>query len=562
MTKSTFDQEDGFYFVPLGGSEQFGVNLNAYICNGKILIVDCGIGFADERFPGIDLLLPDPTWLEERKDRIQGVVITHAHEDHVGAMPYLYERFGGPIYCSAFTGAVLKTKFKDAGVRGAQINIVDLPGRLELDDFALEFLPVAHSIPEAFSTVIETDYGKVLHSGDWNLDPAPVVGAKTSADLFRKLGKENLLAYIGDSTNAEVDGRSGSESDVAKGLEKEFQNCKGKIVVTTFSSNIGRIVSIAKAAKANDRRVVIVGRSLHRMVGAAYECGYLQDIPDFISEEDAGYLPDDKIVFVATGSQGEHRAALGKISRGEHYSVKLKRGDTVIFSSRSIPGNEKNINGVKNNLSGAGVNIMTPRDSEHTIHISGHPARDEIAEMLRWIKPQCVIAVHGEHTQIQAHAAFARTCQIKNTIVPNNGSVIRLDGANGKGAPKIVDTIETGLLAVEEKRIIKADHAAIGERRKLQYSGAIHASLVLDSRGELLADPHLDLLGMIDEDNKGEGQIIDTMHDKILDVLEDMNADDILDDDVVCEKIRIGLRRFSMKVLGMKPNTTVHVTRV
>ena len=554
----SFDDQDGFYFIPLGGSEQFGVNLNTYICDGKILIVDCGLGFADENYPGIDLLLPDPAWLSDRKSRIEGLVITHAHEDHIGAMPYLYDRLECPIYCSNFTAAILRHKFKDVGIRGADIRVIDMPGNTQTESFNLGFLPVSHSIPEAFSLTVETKYGKVLHSGDWNLDPSPIVGYVTQADDFRALGKQNLLAYIGDSTNSEVDGRAGSEEKVAEGLAKEFKECNGRIVVTIFSSNIGRIVSIAKAAKEAGRQVCVVGRSLHRMVGAAYECGHMDGVDEFLSEDDIGYIPNDKVVIIATGSQGEHRAALGKISRGDHRNIKLNRGDTVIFSSRAIPGNEKNINNVKNNLAGAGIRIVTPRDSEHCIHISGHPCRDEIAEMLRWTKPACVIPVHGELTQLRAHANFADGCQVKHTVIPSNGSVIRLDD----GAAHIIDSVHTGLLAVDQKRIVQSNHASIHQRKKLQYTGAVHVSLVIDDRGELLADPQLDMIGLVDLKNAGEEQIDNNLYDEICDLVGGMKKGDLKNDDTISDKVGIGVRRFCNMTLGIKPKTTVHVIRV
>lgn len=553
-----FDNQDGFYFIPFGGSEQFGVNLNVYICDGQILIVDCGIGFADESFPGIDLLLPDPTWIAERKDRIEGLVITHAHEDHIGAVAHLYDRLKCPIYCSSFTAVILRHKLNEVGQRGVEIHEIDLPGQATTQSFDLGFIPVSHSIPEAFSLTVETKYGKILHSGDWNLDPAPIVGQMTHADDFRALGKQKLLAYVGDSTNAEVDGRAGSEENVAAGLSEEFKDCKGRIVVTIFSSNIGRIVSIARAAKAVGRQVCVIGRSLHRMVGAAYECGHMGGVDEFISEDDLGYIPNDKIVIIATGSQGEYRAALAKIARGDHRSVKLNRGDTVIFSSRAIPGNEKNINNVKNNLAGAGIRIVTPRTSEHCIHISGHPCRDEIAEMLRWTKPACVIPVHGELTQLRAHANFASACQVKHTVIPSNGSVIRLDD----GEAHAIDAVHTGLLAVDQKRIVDSVHASIHQRKKLQYTGAVHVSLAVDGRGDLVADPKLDLIGLLDFDNAGEEQIEDNLFDEICDIVSDMSRGDLRDDDAISEHVRIGVRRFCVNVLGIKPKTTVHLIRI
>lgn len=549
---------DDFYFLPLGGSEEFGVNLNVYMANGDMLAVDCGIGFADERFPGIDLLLPDPEFLEQYQDDLKGMIITHAHEDHIGAVAHLWERFRCPLYATDFTAAVLRKKLEERGLRKVRIETLSYNESVELGAFEVTPLAVSHSVPQSVSLLMHTEYGNVLHSGDWNLDPCPVLGNGTDEDAFKAAGQDGILAYIGDSTNAEVNGFSGSESDVAKGLEEEFRQCNGKIAITTFSSNIGRVLSIAKAAQACDRQVGIIGRSLHRMIGCAKDCGYLHDIPDFVDEDDLGLIPDDKLVVIATGSQGEFRAALAKISRGDHKSLKLNPDDTVIFSSRAIPGNEREINNVKNNLTGAGVRVITPSDTANKIHVSGHPCRDEIAQMFQWLKPSTVIPVHGERTQLEAHAEFAKTCQVKHTLVPSNGSLIKLSGKQ----PEIIDHLPTDVLAVDQKRIVKSDHQSIIARRKLQYTGAVHVSLVLDAKGKLLAQPQFDTVGLIDVDNPGEIQIEDNLALEIEGLLDDMTFDELLDDHFVSEELRIGLRRFCFHVLGIKPKTTIHVLRV
>ncbi len=550
--------EQGLYFIPLGGSEQFGVNLNVYICDGDLLAIDCGVGFADERFPGIDLLLPDPALLEEYSDQLKGMVITHAHEDHIGAVAYLWDRFRCPLYATPFTASVLRKKLEEQGIKRVKIKLIEADKEFSIGKFKLQPVPVSHSVPESVSLFIKTTYGNVMHSGDWNLDSAPTIGKPTDAKAFQAIGKQGVLAYIGDSTNAEVNGYSGSETDVASGLESLFAECHNKIVITTFASNVGRIHSIAKAAAANDRQVGIIGRSLHRMIGCAKECGYLNDIPDFVTEDDMGYIPDEKLVVIVTGSQGEYRAALAKIARGDHKALSLKKRDTVIFSSRAIPGNEKEINTVKNNLTGAGVQVITPRDTGHKIHVSGHPCRDEIAQMLQWLKPKTVIPVHGERTQLEAHAAFAKECQIGQTLVPANGSVIKLFGAQ----PEIIDHVPTGVLAVDAKRVIDSNHASITQRKKLQFTGALHVSLVLDAKGKVLTAPQFDTLGLLDFDNQGEEQIEENMAIEIDEILDDMSRSELMDDHFVAEKLRIGLRRFCHHVLGIKPKTTVHVLRV
>lgn len=555
---SDFMHEDGLFFVPLGGSEQFGVNLNLYVSDGQMLAVDCGIGFADDRFPGIDLLLPDPRFLEEHADELKGMIITHAHEDHVGAVAYVWERLHCPIYASPFTAAVLRKKFEERNLRHVKIHVV-LPGdTVQIGAFKVQFVPVSHSVPDTCGLIVETEYGRVVHSGDWNLDPAPVTGAPTNEAAFKAAGDAGVLAYIGDSTNAEVDGVSGSEADVAKGLEAEFRQCEGKIAVTTFASNIGRVISIIHAAKACGRKVGVIGRSLHRMIGCAHHCGLLEDVPDLVEEDDLASLADDKQVVIVTGSQGEYRAALAKIARGDYRGFSLKRGDTVIFSARAIPGNEMAINVVKNNLSAGGVNIITPRDTQNVIHVSGHPCRGEIAQMLQWVRPALVVPVHGERVQLDAHAAFVRECQVPQAIVPSNGSVIKL----APGEPKVVDHIETDILAVDQKRIIKATHQSIAARRKLQYTGALHLSLAVDARGELLGQPKLETVGLVDFDNPGEAQIEEALAEEVYDLLEELSWEERLDDHFMSEELRIGLRRFCDHVLGIKPKTSVHVLRV
>lgn len=550
-------KDKGFYFVPLGGAEQFGVNLNVYGCDGDLLAVDCGLGFADERFPGIDLLLPDPAHLEEARDKLAGMIITHAHEDHIGAVAHLWDRLECPLYASPFTAEVLRLKLNEQGYKKVKIHEVRPGQSVEIGSFNVEFAAVAHSIPDSVALRIETKYGAVLHSGDWNLDPSPVVGPRTEAKVFQDIGKRGILAYIGDSTNADRPGTSGSEKDVAAGLAAVMKGHKGKIAVTIFSSNIGRVLSIARAAKACGRDVGVVGRSLHRMIGVGKALGYL-DEAEFISESDMGYLPDDRVVMIMTGSQGEYRSALAKAARGEHPSVSLKRGDCVIFSSRPIPGNEKEIGAVKNNLSGSGIDVITARDTDEVIHVSGHPCQDEIAAMFGWLKPPCVIPVHGERTQLEAHARFAEKCQVGQSIIPHNGTVIKL----APGKPKVVDNIETGLLAVDQRRIIASDHQSILTRRKLQYTGAIHATLVLDGKGNIMADPRVSTLGLIDEEDEAEKKFLEKLHQEIVDIIDDMTDKELSDDHFVSEEMRIGLRRFCVHFLGIKPLTTIHLVRV
>lgn len=553
-----FDPEN-VYFLPLGGSEQFGVNLNVYAYQGKLLLIDCGIGFADNRFPGVDLLLPDPSFVAARTKDIAGLIITHAHEDHIGAVHHLWPRLKCPIYCTEFTAAVLRNKFREAPqCAEAEINIIDFKAPEDIGPFKASFINVAHSIPGACSVVLDTHAGKIIHSGDWNLDPTPVVGDITDQAAFKKLGEEGVLAYIGDSTNSEVAGRAGSEKDAEQGLEAVFRECQGRIAVTIFSSNIARLQSICRAAQATGRTVVPIGRSIHNMIGAAFETGLLKDVPPFANEKDMKKLPADNLVLVVTGSQGEFRSALARIARGEHRDVSFHKGDTVIFSARAIPGNEVEINNVKNNLSASKVTIIDPSDTEHTIHVSGHPYRDEVIDMYSWTRPKLVVPVHGERQQLEAQARLARECQVENVIVPKNGTIVKL----GPGTQEVVGQVTTGLLAVEPNRILAANHQAIVGRRKLQYTGTVHVTLVMDERGSLITDPQITMVGLIDYQDEEEVKLEQTLIHEIEDILADIEQEDLRNDHFVKEEIRIGLRRLVNLVLGLKPKTTVHLVRV
>lgn len=548
----------GLYFVPLGGSEEFGVNFNLYHCDGKWIAFDCGIGFADHRYPNVDILLPDPSYIEARRDDLLGLVITHAHEDHIGAVPYLWPRLKCPIYCTPFTASVLREKFHDyPECKNARIIEIKDNRVLDLDPFKLHFHQVTHSIPQPVATLIETSYGSVMHSGDWNLDADPVLDKPVAAETFKAMGDKGVLAYIGDSTNSPVPGRAGSERDVEKGLASVFKNCQGRIAITIFASNVGRIRSIAKAAKASGRSACIMGRSLHRMVGCAKTNGYLNDVDQFVTEDDLGFIPTDNVVMIVTGSQGEPMAALARMARGEWPKMKLGREDTVIFSSRAIPGNEKEINDVKNNLTAAGVKIIDPDNTKHKIHVSGHPYADEVRDMISWLRPEIVVPVHGERVMLEAQAQIARDLGVPHQIIPVNGAVIRL----APGKPGAIDHVETGLLAVEPNRIIRADHKGITERRKLQFSGAIHVSIAMNAKFDLLMEPQVTLIGLIDE-TTAENQIVSDVREETEAAIYDLKNENIFDVKKYEEEIRISVRRMINQLLGIKPKVSVHILKL
>ena len=377
---------DELLFLPLGGCGEIGMNLNLYGHDGKWLMIDLGITFGNEMTPGIDVIMPDPGFIVEHRADLLGLVLTHAHEDHIGAVPYLWPRLRCPIYATAFTAAVLRRKLAEANLLGeARITEIPMSGRFGLGPFEIELISITHSIPEPNAVVLRTKLGNILHTGDWKLDPDPVVGPITDEAALRQLGGEGVLAMVCDSTNVLVDGRSGSEAEVRQSMDELIGRYRHRVAVACFASNVARIESVTRAGLAHGRHVGLVGRSLRRMVEAARETGYLGDLPDFVEEEDIGHLPRDRVLMICTGSQGEPRSALARIARDEHPDVGLEPGDAVIFSSRIIPGNEHAIGELHNALIRQGIEVVTEKD--HFVHVSGHPARDELAEMYRWVKP-------------------------------------------------------------------------------------------------------------------------------------------------------------------------------
>ncbi|MDF2763106.1 MAG: putative metallo-beta-lactamase [Rhodospirillales bacterium] len=416
---------DELLFLPLGGAGEIGMNLNLYGHAGKWLMVDLGVTFGDEATPGIEVIMPDPRFIEERREDLVGIVLTHAHEDHLGAVPYLWERFGCPVWATPFTAAVLRRKLHETGLAG-RVPILEVPlsGRFQAGPFEIELVTLTHSIPEPNALVIRTGAGTVLHSGDWKFDPEPLVGAPSDIDALRRLGEQNILALVCDSTNALVAGHSGSEAAVREELIRLFGRFNNRIAVACFASNVARLESVVHAALAHDRHVALVGRSMRRIVEAAQETGYLTGLPPFVSEHDAGYLPREKVALLCTGSQGEPRSALARIARNDHPQVTLEPGDAVIFSSRVIPGNEKAIGALQNDLARLDVEIVTAEDEP--VHVSGHPAREELARMYQLVRPRIAIPVHGERRHLEAHARLAEECQVPLAIAAENGRMIRL----------------------------------------------------------------------------------------------------------------------------------------
>jgi len=547
--------EEGLWFLPLGGTGEIGMNFYLYGVDGRWLIVDFGIAFGDDSPPGIDVILPAPGFVEARGEAIEGLVLTHAHEDHLGALAYLWPRLGCPVYATPFTAAFLRLKLRDTDF-GDRVEIREVPlgGTVELGPFALEFVSMTHSVPEPNALAIRTRYGTVVHSGDWKLDPDPMIGETADVERLRALGDAGVLALVCDSTNVFEPGTSGSEADVRDTLVRLIGEQENRVAVTCFASNVARLQSIAEAAHANGRHCALVGRSLWRIHEAARQTGYLNPPEPFVSEHDAGFLPRDKVVMVCTGSQGEPRAALTKIARDDHPHIVLEEGDTVIYSAREIPGNEKAIGRVHNALVGLGIKLITPRDAP--VHVSGHPARDELIEMYQLLRPRIAVPMHGERRHLEAHADLAEQCQVPDTIVPEDGTMIRL----APGEPDIAGYVPAGRLALDGKRVIDLQGDTMRERHRMIWNGAAVATLILDGRGRLAGDPQIALMGL------EEGETLDEARSLVIERVRKevgrLSADRLVDDDAVREAARVAVRRAMKDYHGKRPATEVHLVRL
>lgn len=539
-------------FIPLGGTGEIGMNLNVYRCDGRLLAIDCGIGFGGPETPEVEVMVPDPAWLAERRDRLVGLVVTHAHEDHVGAVAHLWPQFRCPIYAGPFVSAVLRRKLGEAGLLGeAKIVTVPLGGRLSLAPFDLEFLRVAHSVPEAQAVAIRTRHGTVLHTGDWKLDPDPIIGGPTDEAAFARLGEEGVLAMVCDSTNALVEGHSGSEAEVRRNLAAIIRSLKGRVAVSCFATNVARVESITRAAMAAGRQVALFGRSLRNAEAAARECGYLTDIPPYVPEEEAGYIPDDNLLLICTGSQGEPRSALAKIAADTHPHIALGEGDTVIFSSRMIPGNERGILQLQDQLARRGCKVMTADD--HMVHVSGHPARDELKRLYQLVKPKYAVPVHGEWRHLSEHAALAKDLQTTPVLV-EDGDVLQL----APGRPEVVEGVPTGRLAVDNGRLLPLSGGVLAARKRMLFNGVVMASLAVDGSGRVLGTPQISAPGLLDGDEGIGPQLAAELARAVGDLPSGLRRED----DALREAARTVLRKAVGRRLRKRPNVEVHLLRV
>jgi ribonuclease J len=549
--------QDELVFAPLGGVGEIGMNLSLYGLGSPRrkawLAVDLGVSFAGDDLPGIEVIMPDVRFLTEERRNLVGLVLTHAHEDHYGAIVELWSRIKVPIFATPFTAAMLEAKrLSEPGAPEIPVNVVPLGGRIKLPPFDVELVSVAHSIPESNALIIRTPFGTVLHTGDWKIDKTPIIGPPTDEAKLRRLGDEGCLAVIGDSTNAIREGRSPSEREVGKTLAELIGSAPRRVAVTTFASNVARIEAVAQAARACDREVVLVGRAMERIVQVARETGYLKGVQEFRSTDVYGYLPPDKVVALCTGSQGEPRAALARIALDEHPDVTLSKGDRVIFSSRTIPGNERAVGRVINGLVRQGIEIIT--DRTHLVHVSGHPRRAELEELYGWVRPRILVPVHGEALHMAEHAALGRKIGVPQTLTCTNGDVVRL----APGGAEIIDELPQGRLYRDGRLIIDGETRTVADRRRLGFAGVVSVAFTLDAKGTLLGAPVVESLGL--PELTADGRLLDEVAvEAAAEAIDSLPHPRRRDPDSTADAVKRAVRAAVAVQWGKKPLCLVHV---
>lgn len=552
---------DELVFLPLGGCGEIGMNLNAYGYGPaharRWIVIDVGVTFGGPDTPGIDLICADPAYLIG--EQIDAIFLTHAHEDHIGAIGLLYPllRTKAPIYATPFTAELARGKLQERGGDTKRLKTIALGACVTAGPFTVRYVTLTHSIPEPNALAIETPAGTILHTGDWKIDPEPLIGARTDIEGLTALGDRGVLAMVCDSTNVFESGESGSEDTVRQGLIDLIGKQTGAVAVTTFASNVARVKSIIEAGKRAGREVCLVGRSMHKITGAAKAVGILPPNLEFIDESEAGYLPPENILYLCTGSQGEPNAALTRIARGDHRNVVLREDDTVIFSSRLIPGNESSVYALQNSLAEQGIRIITPRMVDEPIHVSGHPCRDELRRMYQWVRPRVSVPVHGERRHIVEHAAFARSLQVQSALTPRNGSLIRL----APGEPEIVDEVPAGRLMLDGSKLVPEAAEGLIQRRRLSVSGVILATLCLDSSGEIIDGPVIAVKGLSESDGRIADESLEPLDEAAMRALEGIKRRDRSDDEVVEKIVGRALRKACDAEFGIKPLIEVIVLR-
>ena len=546
--------DKGLFFVPLGGAGEIGINFGLYSCDGQWIAVDCGVGFAGDRLPGVDMVLPDPTFAEQIAKNLKALIITHAHEDHIGAVGHFWPLLRCPVYATPFAAEMLETRLDEAGILGrVSLETVEAGDELDLAPFDIELIPVNHSVPEAVSLLIRTKYGNVFHTGDWRFDDTPVVGKPANYARFKELGKENVLAMVADSTNVFVENDILSESDVKDSLTTLFSRYSGKrLVVTCFASNVGRIESIAEAAEKNGRTVCLLGRSLWRVEGAGRACGYFRGINVFLTDEEAQDLPPSKVLYLCTGCQGEPKAALSNLSYGVYRSLQLNKGDVVIFSSRVIPGNEQAIANIKNRFIAKGIEVVTDKDA--LTHVSGHANHNDMKRMYGFVRPKIAVPVHGEAAHLFEHAKLADECGISQTVIPKDGDVISF----GADKAEVIGSVQSGLMAMDGRKIIPVNADVLKKRRRMLEDGTVVATVVLDKKNAVVGSVQISATGLIDAQSP-EMSVLD---EGIKAALSSLTPARLKDDGSVADAVKAAVRKTVMENHGRRPMVDVHLVRV
>jgi len=562
MTLVKAARGDELVFLPLGGSNEIGMNFNLFGYgpphDRKWIVVDLGVTFGDQTTPGVELILPDPTFIEEYADDILGIVLTHAHEDHIGAVAWLWPRLKAPLFATPFTAFLLREKLREKNLLD-EVSLIEVPlnGNFQLGPFDLTLVTLTHSIPEPNGLAIRTPLGTIFHTGDWKIDPDPLTGPVTDSARISALGEEGVLAMICDSTNVFVDGEAGSEANVRVALNALISELTGKVAAACFASNVARMDTIIRAAEANGRRVCLVGRSMIRMAQAARSVGLLQDVGPFVDERETKFIPDSQILFLCTGSQGEPRAALSRVAEGNHPHVRLGKGDACIFSSRIIPGNDIPIRNLQNRLADSGVRLYTERDHPG-IHVSGHPCREELKQMYRWARPHIAVPTHGERRHLLEHAALAKDLQVAHAVAPRNGDMVRL----APGAPGVIDEVPAGRLYVDGGVVTAENGEALRERRHAALNGMITASLALDGRSRVVSGPRIRAIGMPGDEDYTVAEAVADLTEAARDGLARLSADDREDDDAVESAVSRALKKAAFRIWKRRPVVETTVLRL
>jgi len=546
-------------FCPLGGSGEIGMNMNLYAYgkedNQKWIIVDLGVTFADDSIPGIDLIMPDPGFIIDKKNDLLGIVLTHAHEDHIGAVAHIWPELRCKLYATPFTAALIKEKFKEKKIDiSAFLKIVPLNSKIKLGDFEIDFVTLTHSILEPNGLSIKTPLGTILHTGDWKIDPNPLIGNKIDEDKLKKIGNEGVSAMICDSTNIFSPGRAGSESDVRDSLLRIMELKTKRILVTSFASNVARMESIFYCAKKTGRAICLVGRSMHRIFKAAKKCGYLKGLIDPIEPRDAKKVEKNKILYLATGSQGEPMGAMNRIVNGSHPDVFLEEGDCVIFSSKIIPGNEKKLYNLQNQIVRNNIEIISEENA--FVHVSGHPNRDDLKDMYKWVKPKSVIPVHGEHRHMQEHVNFAKEMQVPKTLLIENGDIIKLLPGD---APKVIDKAPSGRVYLDGSINVETDAQSIKDRKNLSINGYLEITLLVSNNGKI-KKPIISYRGIPEKENS-EHFIFD-MEDEIFSICRTFSLDNKNQQKNLIDTIKQNCRRIVREKTGKKPFTNINIARI